>query len=399
MKRLWLAVLMVGAVAAAPAQQADVVVRKLPGEKSSIDLSGFTTGGASAAFAKIMQNDLVRSGWFVLAPAGRGEFRVGGGAADEGGRLTAKCAAVNSGSGAAVVSKSYGASSAQLRALAHKISDDIVKAVSRHEGFASSRLALIGRRTGQKELYLCDSDGANMTQVTQDRCACLKPRWSPDNSKITYTSFVKGYADAYLIEVASGARRRLAGFPGLNMGAAISPDGRSAALVLSRDGNPELYVMNLAGGGMTRLTQTPKAGESSPSWSPDGSQLVYVSDQSGKPQLYLIARSGGAPRRLTTRGFENVAPDWGPGGLIAYASQVGGHFQLCTIDPKTGEPATVAADAADYEDPSWARDGRHLACGRTAGYKSSICLVDIMGGEKVALLDDQGDWFSPAWSR
>jgi TolB protein len=163
-----------------------------------------------------------------------------------------------------------------------------------------------------------------------------------------------------------------------------------------------LYVMSLGSGALTRLTQTPNAAEASPSWSPDGRRIVYVSDQSGRPQLYILSRAGGAPARLNVPGSENVSPDWGPdygsGGWIAYSSRLGGQYQACVVDPQSGVVKTISADGADYEDPSWARDGRHLACVRTVQYRSQVYILDTMGDAPVALTRHDGDWTSPAWS-
>ncbi len=387
------------AMIAASAGAQDVVVTKSGGEKTSMDWSGFAASGAGGAmFVKVAQADLERSGWFRMA-AGGGEFRVTGDCADARGGLAVKCVVVNAARGAPVMSKTYQAASAEVRTLAHKVADDIVKAATGRDGFASTKLALVGNRSGRKELYLCDSDGANLKQLTQDRSISLFPRWGGENQFITYTSYLRGFPAAYRIQLSSGRREQLAGFPGLNTGAVMSPDGRSVALVLSRDGNPELYVQSPPGGALTRVTRTPKGGESSPSWSPNGAEICYVSDVSGKPQLYIVSRAGGTPRRVTSRGSENVAPNWGANGKIAFASKLGLRFEINVLDPATSAVMPFSYGDADYEDPSWARDGRHVACARTAGHRSSVCLIDTMGGERITLVSDQGDWFSPAWSR
>ncbi|MBM4153640.1 MAG: hypothetical protein FJ221_01220 [Lentisphaerae bacterium] len=394
---IFVAVVLAAAALKAPSQ--DVVVSKAGGERSSMDWSGFTAAGTGGAlFAKVAKADLERSGWFRIT-AGGGEFRVTGDAADAGGRVAVKCVVLCPARGGQILGKSYEATTAEVRALAHRVADEIVKAATGREGFASSKLVLVGNGTGKKELYLCDSDGAGLVQLTQDRGINLFPRWGGGNRFITYTGYLRGFPAAYRIELASGRREQLAGFPGLNSGAVMSPDGRSVALVLSRDGNPELYIQSPPGGALTRITRTAKGGESSPSWSPDGSGICFVSDVSGKPQLYIVSRSGGTPRRVTSRGTENVAPNWGANGKIAFASKLGSRFEINVLDPETMAVTPFSYGDADYEDPSWARDGRHIACARTAGYRSSVCLIDTMGGEKITLVSDRGDWFSPAWSR
>jgi TolB protein len=167
-------------------------------------------------------------------------------------------------------------------------------------------------------------------------------------------------------------------------------------MVLSKDGNPDLYTMNLRGGGVTRITRTPRVAEASPSWSPDGNKLIYVANATGLPQLYLTGLSGGS-KRMTFQGNENIAPDWGTAG-IAYSSRREGRYTICVYDPSNGRDSQITTDLSDYEDPSWAPDGRHIAAGRTAGYHSDVYLLDVMGDSPVRLTAQKGEWYSPAWS-
>lgn len=396
----WRGVVVAGLALGLTGVEAQVRVTKGAGQKAGLDLSGFTAaaGGAAATFRRTLEGDLVLSGWFTPAGRGMGEIVVSGGAADSGAGVDVQCQVAQRSSGAVALSRNYRAEAAEARRLAHRVADEIIAAVTGRKGFLSARLALVGNRSGSKELYLCDADGQNLMQLTSDKTISIAPQWGPQGDVLVYTSYLKKYPDVYLIRLATGQRERIANYPGLNTGAAISPDGRYVALILSKDGNPDLYIKPLGGGAPTRLTSTPRAAEASPSWSPDGSRIVFVSDQSGTPQLYVVARQGGAPRRITSRGSQNVAPDWGANGLIAYASLVGGHFQVYVLDPNTLEIKQVSPGDADYEDPSWAPDGRHIACGRARQYQSHVYLLDTMGDPPVPLVAISGDWYSPAWS-
>jgi TolB protein len=277
------------------------------------------------------------------------------------------------------------------------MADDIVQAVTGHKGIASMRIVLVGNRTGKKELYLCDSDGGDVRQLTGEGRIAIAPNWSPDGNSIVYTSYMRNFPDICRIDLNRNQRTSLASYSGLNTGASISPDGKDLALILSKDGNPELYIKNIRSGKLTRLTNTPRAAEASPDWSPDGSQLVYASDQggTGRPQLYTISRDGGTPRRISNRGTENVAPDWGPNGLIACASRTGGQYVIAVIQPASGQMTYLVSDGADYEDPSWAPDGRHIVAARSVKYQSSIYLLDTVSDRPVALLQGNGNWYSP----
>ena len=400
MKKITVSLILALVLAAAGTVSAQVRVSKGAGHKTSIDWSGF--GGsqtpAGSTFKKTLQDDLIRSGWFMPASRGQGMLVLQGLYEDSGSDLKVKCYVLETQTRQSYLSKSYRAEGSQARQLAHKVADEIIEAVTGKKGLCSGRLVLVGNRSKNKEIYVCDADGQNMIQLTRDGKISLAPKWGPDGNTIVYTSYLKGYPDVYSIDLASGDRKRLAGYPGLNTGADISPNGREVALILSKDGNPDLYVKNLRSGELTRLTSTPRAAEASPAWSPDGNKIVYVSDQSGTPQLYIISRDGGRPVRMTSRGSENVAPDWGANGWIAYTTRVGGHYQVCVMDPNSGVAKQITSDNADYEDPCWAPDNRHLACGRSQQYRSTIYLLDTLGDPPVALLEIQGNWYSPAWS-
>jgi TolB protein len=260
---------------------------------------------------------------------------------------------------------------------------------------ASGKIALVSSRTGRKELYICDMDGKNVKQVTNDRSIVVGPGWTPDGKNIIYTSYKRGYPNVYM----TGRSRPLSSYGGLNASGAVSPDGKSLALILSRDGNPELYIKSLRTGFLKRLTRTRQGNEASPCWSPDGSKIAYVSDTSGSPQVYIISRNGGRALRLTSTGTENVAPDWGKNGYIVFSSRIGGRYRIALANPAAKSLRVLDTDWADYEDPSWAPDGRHIVCSRTANYRSSIYLLDTLKDSPVALLSGSVDWFSPACSQ
>jgi dipeptidyl aminopeptidase/acylaminoacyl peptidase len=69
---------------------------------------------------------------------------------------------------------------------------------------------------------------------------------------------------------------------------AWSPDGRRIAFVSTRDGNPEIYVMDSAGQNQRRLTFHP-GGDWRPAWLPDSQHLVFTSERSGNNDIYRLA--------------------------------------------------------------------------------------------------------------
>ncbi len=384
------------AAAAVFAQRPDIEVVKSPTSRPRLAIGPFS-GDQGKALAEIVRNDLAINGSFEMAAPASADYIVRGSAESKGGSPAAVCRIFAGGTTRQIQGRSY--KGGDLRALAHRISDDIVETLTDLKGIARTKIAFISNRTGKKELYIMDYDGHRVRQLTRDRSISVAPAWTPDGRKIVYTSYRLGWPDVYLIDLAAGKRRRISAFPGLNSGAAVSPDGRWIALTLSRDRNPELYLLPLTGGTPRRLTRTPRAGEASPTWSPDGRRIAYVSDMAGTPQLYMISSNGGAPQRITRTGSENVEPDWSrANGLIAFVTRRGGRYRTALYDPNTREARILTPADADYQDPSWAPDGVHLVCSRTVRYRSDLVILDTRDGKIVPITRNMGDCHSPAWS-
>jgi TolB protein len=384
-----------------PAAQAQKPVEKLVINKGNypLDMSGFAAGGDNAAqwFRHTLESDLFKCGYFSRAPADRAVILLTG-SANGGGSVSAQCLVQDRIAQATRLSKNYSAGANEVIRRAHQAADDIIKAVTGKDGFCGSQVAMIGNTSGHKELYLSDWDGSNLRQLTRDESINLDPKWRPGGKEILYTSYVRGSASLFTVDLTSGQRRQLIRSGGIVTGGAYSPDGSRIALIMSRDGNTELYVMGASGSGLTRLTRTPDRDEASPTWSPDGRRICFVSGPPNFTQLYVIDAGGGDPVRVTSGGRMNESPDWGPNGMIAYQSNFGGQYQIFVVDPASHAASQVSKGGAAYEDPSWAPDGRHIVCTRVVGYEKGVCILDTQNDAPISLTSNQrGDWSQPAF--
>jgi len=378
MKRLALFLTLLASVAVAE-EPATITIRK--GDKTSIALKSLG-GDEGPASTKVLQTDLDYSGWFALSPPERATYVVAGTAS--GGSLQG---VVTDPRGSTVLQKTYRGG---VRSAAHQFTDDIVETITGHKGIATSKIAFVSSRTGRKEIYLADYDGANARQLTHDNTISVGPALSPDGRKLAYTGYQSGYADIYLIDLASGSRNRIVKFPGTNSGAAFSPDGNRIACTISKDGNPELYTVSDNGGGARRLTHT-RGVESSPAWSPDGSQIVYCSDDRGGPQLFKISSNGGDGALIPTGYGYCTEPSWSPDGRkIAFTVRSGG-FSIAVKDLQSGATSILTSG----EDPAWGADSRHVVF--STG--SSIVLFDTQSGRPIPIITDLGKVSEPTWSR
>jgi len=381
------------AMTAVAAAQVDV---SKPFQKRVVAVNGFA---GNAALTEVVRNDVRLSGYLALAKATGGEFVQDGAVRGS----TVECTVTHVVTKKVMMAKSYALGS-DVRRLGHQISDEILNAITGQRGVAQTKIAFVLQRGKTKELCVMDYDGYNVRQLTRDnRPSTGHPRWSPDGRKLLYTGYVQVFPDIIEVTLATGGRRALVSYPGLNTGAVYSPDGARMALTLSKDGNPELYVANSDGTGLQRLTRTAGA-ESSPTWSPDGRQIAYVSDAQGSPQIYLLDRDGGTPERLTRTPSYNTEPAWShpPAGsdmkpMLAVTSRVGGRFQIGLFDSATGAVEPKAADGGDNWDPSWSPNARMLVFSKQQNWRSRLYLLDVVTGEQLELPAVEGSASEPAW--
>lgn len=251
------------------------------------------------------------------------------------------------------------------------------------KGFFTAQLAFIGERTGKKEVYTSDLFFGGAKQITRDNAHALMPRWSPDGSRLVYTSFFKsGFPDIFQIDLGTYQRNTFVSFKGTNSGARFSPNGQQVAMVLSGEGTPEIYISNAQGRQVARKTRS-DAVKSSPCFSPDGSRLVFAMEPG--PQLYVMSAAGGAPSRLTS-GISGYCaePDWSRTNpnKIAFTMRAGG-YQIGVFDVASRTGKQVSKAPFDGIEPSWLADGRHLVYTARDRRTSAICILDTETGKSV----------------
>jgi len=382
------------------------------------------SGDSSAQLAQIVRRNLVKYGTFVEAPISVSDMRtldaadrskgtlhfknwanlgaqlLGKGTVQSGGEISVEFALYQPRTGQRLFGKRYSAAAGGLRRIGHMIADDIVEAVLKEKGFFTSRLLYVRASGASRNVIIGDSDGANSRALTRSSTLCVFPRWFPSGDAIVFTAYFEGRPIVYRMELRSGAMTKLVNFPGMNTSAAVSPDGGKVAVILDKDGMPELYVVDLRGGPRVRLTRG-RAAESTPSWSPDGRQIVFSSEEgSGRPQIYIINASGGTPQRISNPAFSRycTSPAWSPDGKkIAFVAQIGGSFNICLYDMRARQTYRLTNDPSNDEEPSWARNSRHIAFTRgSLGGGGRLMLVDSETGKVSVLINEQG-CSHPAW--
>ncbi len=270
-----------------------------------------------------------------------------------------------------LLSKVY--SGGSERAQAHRLADDVVLKLTGVNGIASTKIAFKGNTGPDGEIYVSDFDGYNRQAVTRDNSTVAAPCWVPGHFALYYTSYKLGSPNVFYQNLSTGERNDFAHYGGMNSSAAVSPDGHRVAMVLSKNGNPDIYVCDAEGGNLKQLTTTREA--SSPCWSPDGRWICFATKVGGRRALYKVPSGGGEMERVATSGISNPSePDWSPDGKwIAFTAQMG-DFSICVV-PAGGGSATPLVSG---EDPSWAPNSRTLIfVRRGSGGNRQLSLLDV----------------------
>lgn len=192
---------------------------------------------------------------------------------------------------------------------------------------------------------------------------------------------------------------RLTTGPWDDIAPAISQDGRRVAFASNRNGYWDLYVLDLPGGQISRLTDTTEY-EAAPSWSPDGLWLAYEAYHDDNLEILIRSVSEpGDPIHLTSDPAADHSPAWSPTGRnIAFVSDRSGENEiwLADLDKNEAERFQNISNNPTGTDghPVWSPDGSKLAW---AGEADGFHNLFVWDGPQANLrILGSGDW--PAWS-
>jgi Tol biopolymer transport system component len=199
--------------------------------------------------------------------------------------------------------------------------------------------------------------------------------------RIVYSSLRPGNWDIYYFAKAGAAPRRLTDHPGLDYDAALSPDGRWVVFTSERRGNPDLYALEVEGGGEPHLLIDSAAMEDQVAFSADGASIAFVSTASGNADIYVLpfrpdeTQNLSAATNVTNDAGGDFRPDFSPDGArIAFTTDrdtpVEGHPIFGFTRQREGEIYVMNRDGSspqrlttspDWDgSPEWSADGRTL---------------------------------------
>jgi len=154
-----------------------------------------------------------------------------------------------------------------------------------------------------------------------------------------------------------------------------------------RDGDWEIYAMNLDGSNLQRLT-TNAAQDDMPRWSPDGKQIVFRSERDGNQEIYVMDGQGADVRRLTNNSFKDSEPSFSPDGTrILFSSNRAGQWDLYTMQTDGSRQTRLVTQGGGGR---FSPDGQKMVFSSIRDGDPEIYIADSDGSHATRLTNSPG---------
>ena len=279
----------------------------------------------------------------------------------------------------AVLKKEYDVAPGAVRGAVHQFDNEVVKYFTGTASSFGSRLvfsATTGR--GQKGIFGVDSDGQGLGRMQAVSNVALAPAVGPGGS----VYYAGGLADGSYQLFKYPGNAQVMKQPGLVFGVAFGGGAAKMAVVVSQNGQSDIWSGAPDGATLARVTQGGL--NTHPAYGPGG-QLAYVSNAGGNPQIYVDGK------RVSFRGTYNMAPVWcnDPEGVkILFMGRDDGNWDIFSIDPGGGNMKRLTQDQGSNTYPACSPDGRSVAFFSTRG---GLYLANTQGQNQQKIASVTGE--------
>ncbi|MFN3739070.1 MAG: hypothetical protein ACK4TF_00150 [Thermodesulfovibrionales bacterium] len=295
--------------------------------------------------------------------------------------------------GIQIFKKEYSGELGLLRSLGHLIARDVYKRFTNSEPPFEAKLLYIGLLDGKKSLFIMDWDGARLRRLGIGAETIISPRWSQEYRSLAYTQRDGRKWSIKIVDFNTMTQKTVLESTGLLLTGDFV-DKRTILITLTELDNQDIFLLDLETSKTKKLI-TGYGIDIDPALSPKKDKLLFVSDRSGSPQVYIAEISGYNIKRLTYKGSYNTSARWSPSGdSFVYVGTVNGKNQIFLQRFDNDEPVQLT-DKGNNEEPSFSPDGRFIAFSsdRDGIWKVYIMRLDGSGQRPLTM----GYGFSPIW--
>lgn len=224
---------------------------------------------------------------------------------------------------------------------------------------------------------------------------------TPISSQLVFQSNRDGDFEIFIMDVAGAGQRQLTHNNADDMYPSASPDGQSIAFQSNRDGNWEIYVMDVDGMDQRRLTANAGT-DRLVNWSPDSRQLVFASDQGGDYDLYLMGADGDNLQQLTdTSDLQEGHVSWSVDDKLVYnaGTQNGSSWEIYVMNLDGSGNRQLTSNRVSDWSPEWSPDGRSFVfLSEVNGNDPALFLMDADGSNQRQIYNSDNYEWGARWS-
>ncbi|WP_017930230.1 amidohydrolase family protein [Robiginitomaculum antarcticum] len=241
---------------------------------------------------------------------------------------------------------------------------------------------------------------------------------SPDGQTIAFDLL----GDIYTMPITGGTAKSIASGMAWEIQPRFSPDGSKIAFTSDRGGGDNIWIMDVNGDNMSAVTDESFRLLNNPTWSPDGRFIAarkhFTTSRSlGTGEMWLYSTQGGSGVQLTKKPSEAHQkeigePIFSPDGSLLYytANTTSGPifeyaqdsntalFDIKSYDMKTGEVKTVVRGAGGAVRPTPSPDGRSMAYVRRERAQSKLYIMDLESGKTRKVYDELDQDMQETWA-
>jgi TolB protein len=266
------------------------------------------------------------------------------------------------------------------------------------------KIAFTASDGGRRDVWLIRPDGSEESNLTGDLANTFAeaPVWAPDGNTIAFDGVPNSdeVRDIYIVSVSDNpTQSRITQLKGFDCYPSFSPDGQQIVYMSERDGNRDLYIMDLEGNDIRRLTAEPTY-DYEPAWSPDGEQIVFVSRRTGDSEIYIMDADGTNLELLNEAPKLDWRPAWSPDGeWIAFESWRNGNADIYMMRRDGSDLQQLTTSQAEDGHPHFSPDGRYIVfhSRRTGDYQ--LFILEVANPENQWHLETESvRALLPVWS-
>jgi TolB protein len=213
-----------------------------------------------------------------------------------------------------------------------------------------------------------------------------------------------GNPEIYAMDLSNQSLLRLTNNAAIDMQPAMAPDGQRVAYVSNQNGNNEIYLTGLDRRPPVDLTNNP-GDDQQPTWSPDGNWIAFTSNRDGNQEIYIMRSDGSNVQNLTSNPASDFAPTWfsSPGFLglsseewIAFTSNRDGNQEIYKIKPDGTALLNLTRNPANDYSPSSFTNGGTLAFVTDRNGNPEIYTMTSEGGSPTNITNNFSQDLDPA---